>query len=196
MGAMLSTASKELRQEDGAFLLRLARKAVGDYLSSGERPGMAPERAGPVAEERACFVTIHSEGRLRGCIGSLAATRPLALDVMDNAVNSAFCDPRFPPLLAAELPLVKFSISVLGLPHRIRPDGPDGLLRALAPRKDGLIIAKGPFRATFLPAVWEVIEDKEEFLSHLCIKAGLDSDEWRDTASMEFYVYQAQEFSE
>ena len=56
-----------------------------------------------LAAPGATFVTLKRNGQLRGCIGSAAAFRPLAVDVVENAVAAAFRDPRFPPLTAAEL---------------------------------------------------------------------------------------------
>ncbi len=217
MGAMLSTAdgSRKKRAEDGAgahpaldgvaldkreasYLLGIARKTVQGYLEKGQRPEIRPQDlpSRRMVEERACFVTIYCEGRLRGCIGSLEAQRPLVLDVIENALGSAFEDPRFQPVCLDELPRLRFSISVLSEPRRVKPENADDLLARIEPGRHGLIIQKGTNRATFLPAVWDVFEAKEEFLAHLCLKAGLRPDEWKDTGSMEFYFYEAQEFGE
>lgn len=217
MAAMLSTNSRR-RDEEGAargraqpamdgapldkresaYLLGVARTTVQGYLERGQRPEIRPQDvpSARMVEERACFVTIYRDGRLRGCIGSLEAQRPLVLDVIENALSSAFEDPRFQPVCKDELPDLRFSISVLGEPRMVVPDGPGDLLEKLVPGRHGLIIQKGANRATFLPAVWEVFDEREEFLSHLCLKAGLRPDEWKETASMKFHFYEAQEFGE
>ncbi len=197
MGAMRSTAN-DLVTTETAYLLGVARGAVEGYLERGQRPEVRPQDlpSKRMAEDRACFVTIYYEGRLRGCIGSLEAQRPLVMDVIENALLSAFEDPRFVPVSKDELCRLRFSISVLSRPQRIRPSGPEELLDALVPGRHGLIIQKGLNRATFLPAVWSMIPEKAEFLRHLCMKAGLQPDEWRDTGRMEFYLYEAQEFME
>jgi AMMECR1 domain-containing protein len=70
------------------------------------------------------------------------------------------------------------------------------LLKKLTPKKHGLIIQKGFARATFLPVVWEQLPTKEEFLNHLCMKAGLEAEAWKDTGKMKFFVYEAEEFEE
>lgn len=191
-------AANPLDKRESDYLLGIARRTVQGYLERGERPEVRPQDlpSRRMAEERACFVTIYREGRLRGCIGSLEAQRPLVLDVIENALGSAFDDPRFQPVCLEEMPRLRFSISVLSEPRRVEPDGADGLLALLVPGRHGLIVQKGTNRATFLPAVWEVFEHKEEFLGHLCLKAGLRPDEWKNTASMEFYLYEAQEFAE
>ncbi len=198
---MRSTASGSpdaLLTSETAYLLSVARGAVERFLESGRRLEVRPQDlpSKRMVEERACFVTIYHEGRLRGCIGSLEPQRPLVLDVIENALSSAFEDPRFVPVSKDEMCRLRFSISVLSLPRRIRPAGAEELLEALIPERHGLIIQKGLNRATFLPVVWDMIPDKEEFLRHLCVKAGLEPDEWRDTRSMEFYIYEAQEFRE
>lgn len=187
-----------LSKEEKTYLLKLARKSIEHYFRTGKRLELSPQEvpSKALAEDGACFVTLYTNGQLRGCIGSLEAHRPLVMDVIDNALHAAFGDPRFPPLSPEELPRVKISISLLTKPEPFRAKSTDDLLNGLIPGKHGLIIKKGYARATFLPAVWEQIPDKQNFLGHLCAKAGLHPDEWRDTSTMEFFVYYAEEFSE
>jgi AmmeMemoRadiSam system protein A len=133
---------------------------------------------------------------LRGCIGSLEASRPLVFDVAENALSSAFGDPRFPSVRLEEMKDITIEISVLTVPKPLPVESAQDLLAKLIPGKHGLIIEKGYARATFLPVVWEDLRSKEEFLSHLCMKAGLSPDEWKDAKSMAFYTYEAQKFEE
>lgn len=190
--------AEKLNDKEKRFLLETARKAVSEYLKQGKRldlkPGEVPSKK--LTEKGACFVTIYKGEELRGCIGSLEAARPLVFDVIDNALNAAFGDPRFFQLTQDELPQVRFSISVLTKPEKLEVKDADDLMKKLVPRKHGLIIQKGYARSTFLPAVWEQLPDKKEFLAHLCMKAGLGPMEWSDTRGMEFQVYEADEFSE
>jgi AMMECR1 domain-containing protein len=65
----------------------------------------------------------------------------------------------------------------------------------LRPDIDGVIIKKGYRQSTFLPQVWEQLPGKEEFLAHLCLKAGLDEDAWKK-GDLEVYTYQVQAFEE
>lgn len=179
------------------YLLALSRMAVAQHLSGKELGIKLWEAPTPeVAGKRACFVTISASGNLRGCIGSLKAERPLVYDVIENALRAAFYDERFPPLSSAELKRVKFSISVLDEPAALRAETPAGLLAGLEPGKHGLIIRKGGCIATYLPYVWRIFPGREDFLKNLCIKAGLDGNEWKEPGLMEFHTYEAQEFSE
>lgn len=191
-------SGKKLDQKEMKFLLTLARRSIDHYLRNGSRMEIKPQEVPTkrLIEDGACFVTLYMGGELRGCIGTLEAHRPLVMDVIDNALSSAFGDPRFPPLSLEELPKVKISISYLSKPEPFPVKDEKDLLSKLVPNKHGLIIQKGYARATFLPVVWEQLPEKKEFLSHLCEKAGLAPDEWKDTKGMEFSVYEAQEFEE
>ena len=160
-------------QSDGAKLLALARQAI-TWRIAGRGPQPVPETLpAPLQEPGAAFVTLHRNGSLRGCIGSLAAHRPLAADVAANAVSAALNDPRFPPLTAAELDGLEISVSVLTPPEPIAWRDEADLLARLRPRQDGLIIEDGPHRALFLPAVWEQLPEPRDFLAHLKQKAGM-----------------------
>lgn len=158
-------------------LLALARGAIEVRL--GAAAPVAPEVTIPVmAALGASFVTLKIAGRLRGCIGSATAWRPLADDVRDNAEKAAFQDSRFPPMTAEEWPQVALSISVLTPPQPMTFSDQADLLAQLTPRVDGLIIADGGRRALFLPSVWEQLPNPVDFLGHLRLKAGMAADHW------------------
>lgn len=164
-------------------LLRLARDAIRTTLTGEE---LAFEDLGPGADaQRACFVTLTKHGRLRGCIGSLVAHQPLSKDVIEHARNAAFRDPRFPPVTAEELPQLCIELSILTAPEpcAFDPSHPEALVGK------GVTISARGRRATFLPQVWEQLSDPEEFLTELCLKAGLAPDEWRrGTLVVEMYT--------
>jgi len=125
------------------------------------------------------FVTLTTNGQLRGCIGSLTATEAVVEGVKQNAINAAFHDPRFAPLSEKELDRVEIEVSVLTDPKPLDfQDGAD-LIQKLRPHIDGVIIQKGAARSTFLPQVWEQLPQPEDFLGHLCMKAGLSADAWK-----------------
>lgn len=182
------------------FLLKLARRVIEHYLKSGTRldinPGEVPSER--LIKDGAVFVTLYArkDNSLRGCIGSLEAKRPLVFDVVENALHSAFGDPRFPSLKREELPNVRIEISILTEPKPLKVTDKDDLLKKLIPGRHGLIVQKGFARATFLPVVWEELKKKEDFLTHLCQKAGLYPDEWKDTREMKFFVYEAEKIEE
>jgi AmmeMemoRadiSam system protein A len=141
------------------------------------------------------FVTLKMDDQLRGCIGSLSATAPIVSGVRDNALNAAFHDPRFSPLSKRELDRVQIEVSVLSEPVPLAYTDADDLLSRLRPGIDGVIIKKGLASATFLPQVWEQLPQPEPFLSHLCMKAGLPADGWRE-GDLTVLVYQVQYFEE
>lgn len=190
--------SDGLNQNEKKFLLELARRTLEHYLRTGTRlelkPGDVPSKR--LTEDGACFVTLHMGEQLRGCIGSLEAIQPLVFDVVENALRAAFGDPRFYPLTPEEFKQVRISISVLTRPEQFPAKDAEDLLNRLVVGKHGLIIKKGVARATFLPVVWELLPQKEVFLCQLCMKAGLEADEWKKTDCIEFFIYEADEFSE
>jgi AmmeMemoRadiSam system protein A len=160
----------QTESEAGAELLRLARRAIEDRLF-GNSQAAAP--AAWLRQPGASFVTLLKDGELRGCIGSLEAARPLALDVAGNAFAAAFRDPRFPALAADEWPQCEVEVSLLSSPRRLAFADEAGLLSAIEAGVDGLILEADGRRATFLPQVWERVPDKRAFLDELKRKAGI-----------------------
>lgn len=143
-------------------------------------------------EPRASFVTLHKGDRLRGCMGSLEARTPLVEDVARNANNAAFRDPRFDPVQSAEIPKLKLKLSVLTPAEPFPVDSEEDLLARIRPGEDGIILKDGGRRATFLPAVWDMVSSSEEFVRQLKRKAGLPEDYWSDR--MEVFRYRADEY--
>lgn len=174
----------ELRRQDadepseqslGRSLLHLARNAIAQrFGEAGVAIPDAPELRVPAAT----FVTLTREGQLRGCIGSLEASRPLAEDVAENAVNAAFRDPRFAPLQADELADLRVEVSRLTPPEPLPCNSEAEALEVLRPGEDGVIFEEGARRATFLPQVWEVLPRPRDFLGRLKEKAGFDAAYW------------------
>lgn len=119
----------------------------------------------------ACFVTLKRSGELRGCIGSVYPTKPLVLDLIDNAKNAAFQDPRFEPLTLEELADLEISVSVLSSIERINFKDERDLLSKIYPH--GIILAERDRRAVYLPVVWEQLPERDIFLNSLKEKAGL-----------------------
>jgi AmmeMemoRadiSam system protein A len=130
-------------------------------------------------EERACFVTFHINGELRGCTGTLAARRSLAEEVAVTTVQTAFHDPRFPPVTPVEVSRIAIELSILTPSTPLKFANPDELLRLLRPDIDGVTLRIGAYRSTFLPQVWERVPDPAEFLTMLSRKMGLPGDAWR-----------------
>jgi AmmeMemoRadiSam system protein A len=172
-------------------LLDLARESIRYGLKEGQHLPIHPQTWPPELREiRATFVTLSKNGTLRGCIGSLHASRPLVEDVARNAFHAAFEDPRFPPLEPEEIAHLDVHISILTPPEPLPCSSEVDLLQKLRPGVDGLILEEGERRATFLPAVWEDLTDPKDFVRHLKMKAGLPTGYWSGT--LKAYRYTAE----
>jgi AmmeMemoRadiSam system protein B/AmmeMemoRadiSam system protein A len=181
-----------LSQEDKEGLLRLARETLQRYVAEEKMP--APEELGidlspAMQQTMGAFVTLHAHGKLRGCIGEIEPRRPLYEAVMAHAVNAGLKDHRFPRVTAAELPELEFEISVLTPPQPV--DSPERIVIG----RHGMTVEKAGHRAVFLPQIapqqgW----DRDTTLDHLCLKAGLPADAWRQGAA--FTVFEAVVFGE
>lgn len=186
----------ELSQEDGKYLLAAARKTIEDRLFDRKKEGGQDDGLSPrYAERRGTFVTLTMDGTLRGCIGHILPQESLIEGVRENAINAAFRDPRFRPLSRQEWEKTKIEVSILTEPKPLDYADGEDLLKKLRPGVDGVIIKKSDRQATFLPQVWEQLPDKKEFLTHLCLKAGLDGHAWKKD-KLEVSVYQVQAFHE
>ncbi|HEX8072975.1 MAG TPA: AmmeMemoRadiSam system protein A [Pyrinomonadaceae bacterium] len=187
-GADQSVAHQSFADPGFADLPRLARRAVELYAS--ERAVLAPPEVSadsPLLQPAACFVSIKTDGGdLRGCIGTIEPARPSLLEeVLANAVSAATRDPRFPPVAAAELPHLRFSVDVLSAPEPTRP-------QELDPRTYGVIVTdeQNRRRGLLLPAI-EGVETVEQQVDIAARKAGLRPDE-----PLRFYRFRVQRFRE
>jgi len=185
----------ELTDNDRLTLLALARESIRVRLLFDRDLTIDESAFSPALSQIASsFVTLKLGGRLRGCIGTLEAHRPLVEDVVRNAAAAALDDPRFPPLTLAEEGQTEMNISVLTAPVELQFDSEEALLAQLTPGEDGLIIEAGHHRATFLPVVWTDLPDKSQFLAHLKKKAGIPQD--IDPGKLTAWRYQTVSFSE
>ncbi len=177
-----------LNDEEQRFLLGLARQAITGYLKTGKRPeAKVPFKN--LLEKRGAFVSLKVDGRLRGCIGYPLPVKPLHETIAEMAIAAATQDYRFPPVTLDELSKTDIEISVLTVPRPIK--APD----EVEVGKHGIIISKGFSKGLLLPQVpLEYGWDRETYLRHGCLKAGLDEDDWRKGAKIE--VFEAQVFSE
>lgn len=188
--------SSKLTDQEGKYLLDLARKTIQQGLFKDKVATQGDEQASPkFSERRGTFVTLTINGNLRGCIGHIIPQETLLQGIRENAINAAFKDPRFNPLSLKEWEKVKVEISILTDPSPLEYSDGDDLLKKIRPNIDGVIIKKGYYQATFLPQVWEQLPDKKEFFTHLCLKAGMDGNEWKK-GKLEVYTYQVQAFEE
>jgi AmmeMemoRadiSam system protein A len=170
------------------MLLRLARQAISYYLKKGKPPDIKMDDK-TFKQNRGAFVTLKVKDQLRGCIGYPIPYKSLAETIIDAAIAAATQDFRFPSLEQKELPMTKIEISVLSRPQPVKS------ISEIEVGKHGIIITKGHSRGLLLPQVpveWDW--DRETFLSHGCIKAGLEEDAWKKGVQIE--IFRAQVFSE
>ncbi len=196
---------------DGPSLPRLARAFLEQHLQgkSASSKAVSPMSIAPGLHEQgllqhgATFVTLRKNGKLRGCIGSLQASRPLVDDLRANTIAAATRDPRFPAVQPSELDELTLEVSVLTPPENLdlSPDpktphlDPESqALLLLRPDVDGVILSWQEHRSTFLPQVWEQLPTAEQFLRELKKKAGLREDFW--APDVELAVYQVEKWVE
>jgi uncharacterized protein len=186
----------QLNQKDRLRLLELARQALEEAVKGEKLTPLKLEKESDCLQEiGASFITLTRKGELRGCIGALEATMPLAVDVREHAVAAALQDYRFQSVTQDELSEIEIEISCLTAPQRLEYREDKELLCKLRPELDGVILKKDNRRATFLPQVWKKVPSPEDFLSYLCHKLGEPPDAWR-TQNLEVWVYQVEEFHE
>ncbi len=151
-------------------LVKLAKKTVETYIKEGVTP--EPDELTPEMKEQAgVFVSIHSHGELRGCIGTIEPTsNNVAQEIIANAISSATRDPRFPPITPDELADLDYSVDVLTKPEPV--DSKD----QLDPKKYGAIVEAGWRRGLLLPDLEGV--DSADYQINICRqKAGIAPDE-------------------
>jgi uncharacterized protein (TIGR00296 family) len=189
-----------LTQEEGEYLVRLARKAAETFLTKRQIIKMPADTPLKLKEQCGVFVTINTvqgkSHRLRGCIGIPYPTTMLAKAVIESAISSATQDPRFPPMRQEELDHVVFEVSALTPPERIEVEKPQEYCNKIKVGRDGLIVERTYCKGLLLPQVpVELKWDEETFLCECCAKAGLPSDSWLVNGT-KVYSFQAIIFEE
>lgn len=188
--------SMDLTQEARKILLKYAHQTIEqaahnpDLLRTLDWLDHAAPRVPGGDRPAAVFVTLMREGKLRGCVGTVSAETPLVQTVGRMALQSAFEDPRFPPLSEEELSGLSVELSVLSPMRRVASPN------EIEPGKHGVHVRRGGRSGLFLPQVWEELPEKEAFMTELCMgKARLDPDAWRDP-STEISVFTVEHFGD
>ena len=172
---MLASSFIELSQSDKQVLLKVAKQSLSHACDLGYPLKVQPERFSVELQEyHPCFVSLHFNSALRGCVGSIKATHPLVEEVAENAWSSGFKDPRFAPITELELPKLDVEISILSKLQRQPNDGKEALIEQLEPGT-GLIFSDGFHKAVFLPVVWHNLRTPKAFVDGL-----LDKGNWQE----------------
>ena len=183
---------ESLSLEDRERLRDVALRSIQHGLEEGKafEPELAASGLG-LTTPGATFVTLEIEGNLRGCIGTFEARHPLIVDVAKNAFAAAFLDHRFSPITPKEVSRLDLHISLLGPLRPLEARDRQDLLDQLRPGVDGLLLEDLPHRSTFLPQVWESLQEPADFLEELLRKAGLSRNHWSNT--IRFFRYEVEE---
>jgi AmmeMemoRadiSam system protein A len=188
--------TEKLNEAEQGILLRIAREALESAVKINPLLEIDLALLPPTLQELgASFVTLTIDDRLRGCIGTLEAYQPLAIDVQEHAVAAALQDPRFPTVQPPELPHIQIEVSALTPKVPLHYEDPQDLINQLKPNVDGVVLQDGFRKATFLPQVWKQLPTTHEFLSHLCLKMGAPANLWQ-RKPLKVFTYQVQEFHE
>ena len=178
-----------LTKESGKSLLQIAQASIGHGLKHHQPLKVESlDYETELSEIKASFVTLEIGHNLRGCMGTVTAFRPLVSDVAYHAYAAAFSDPRFPRLQPDEFPRLNFHISILNEPELMSFESEEDLIQQLRPGIDGLILTEGGYRGTFLPSVWESLNEPHNFIRQLKKKAGLSPNHWSNTIKVQRYT--------
>lgn len=180
---------RPLNEEEKKEILAVARRTVTD-MAHGRPPQRVESRTEGLNFARGAFVTLHKQGQLRGCIGNFFAEGTLLDTVREMAQAAASADPRFRPVRAAELADLDVEISVLS-PLKECAD-----VNEIQVGVHGIYIVSPRGRGVLLPQVAvEYGWDRDAFLDHTCMKAGLQPGCWRDPQT-KILIFSAQVFGE
>lgn len=179
------------RQKD---LLNLSRKVLENELLD-RRNDLEIYDIDPFQHPNGLFVTLKKKGKLRGCIGRIESELSLFQNVIDLSKAAAFEDQRFNKVTRKELDQIVIEISILTIPEEVEGISSYDKIRKIRPKTDGVVLSAGGRHATYLPQVWDSIPIREDFISDLCQKAGLQKDYWKNNM-INISTYQVEHFDE
>lgn len=176
-----------LTAEERVLLHRIVKETI-EAQCLNQKPPQFPITSPFLKEPRGAFVTLHKHAELRGCIGKVMSSEPLAETVAEMAVSAAFRDPRFPAVTADELKDLDYEISVLTPSRQIKD------VNEIEVGVHGILMKKAGRTGLLLPQVatqygW----DRTAFLENTCQKASLPKDAWKDEET-EIYIFSADVF--
>jgi AmmeMemoRadiSam system protein A len=177
-----------LTKKEQRDLLKIARDTIVSYVTSSSVPAVVTASKG-LNLESGCFVTIKQHDQLRGCIGNFISEQPLYRLVQEMAVSAATRDPRFYPMKQVDLEAFELEISVLSPLVQISS------VDEIQVGTHGIYLIKNSSRGVLLPQVAsEYGWDRDTFLKHTCLKAGLPENAWQKDC--EIYIFSALVFGE
>jgi len=150
----------------------LARRSLEHIIATGKVLPVPNGLTGELSGKQAgVFVSIHKNGRLRGCVGTIApTTQSIAHEIVQNAVSAGLSDDRFEPVNANELPYLDYKVDVLSSPEPITGPG------QLDVKRYGVIVTSGFKRGLLLPNL-DGVDSVEDQINIAKRKAGISDRE-------------------
>ncbi|MEA3493657.1 MAG: AmmeMemoRadiSam system protein A [Candidatus Margulisiibacteriota bacterium] len=153
------------------LLVQLARKTIDTYIKEKKVIDFPVDLTPEMKAKAGVFVSLHRQGKLRGCIGTFTpTTENVAKEIIRNAIESSTQDPRFPPVEKDELADLEISVDLLGIPEPVKS------VKELDAEKYGVIIKSGVRRGLLLPDL-PGVDTPEEQIEICRQKAGIGDDE-------------------
>jgi AmmeMemoRadiSam system protein A len=170
---------QSLSEDERKDILQATREALVEAVVYGRLPQTFPN-TGVFQRRCGVFVSLHINGKLRGCIGMIHPEEQLGESIAKAAAGAALEDPRFSSVEPSELEKIEIEVSLLSEMQLTEPEG-------IEIGRDGLLVEHGLRRGLLLPQV--AVEhhlDRERFLEETCYKAGLPHDAWKDSGTKIF----------
>lgn len=176
----LKAMADRIKATESTPYVKLARATIEQFIKTGRKlkfpadlpAGLAEALPEEAAKERAgAFVSVHKNGMLRGCIGTIGPVQDsIAEEIISNAISAVSRDPRFERVREDELELLEINVDILGKPENI--DGPD----QLDVKRYGVIVSCGARKGLLLPDL-EGVDTVEEQIDIARRKGGISPDD-------------------
>ena len=179
----------------GAELLKIARQTVRAAFSN-ENFRLRKEAIKRLSVSPGVFVNIYVNDELRGSFGYPPGTYPLSNAIKRAARGAAFMDPRFGALAKREFAAAKFEVVLAGKPKLLKVKSPAEYAKKISPKKHGLYIEYGPFKAMQLPMFAAKRKfSARDYLEKTIEKSGLAPEMWQ-SRNLRVYTFAVQRFAE
>ena len=161
----------ERRSNEDPYV-KLARSTIESYIRDGKKIKLPSDVPAEMNDNRAgTFVSIHKEGRLRGCIGTISPVYGcIGEEIIENAISASTKDPRFNPIKTDELDALEINVDVLSPAEDISSKN------ELDVKRYGVIVTKGYNRGLLLPNL-DGVYTVDEQIAIALRKAGLSENE-------------------
>lgn len=171
-GSVNKGENEENGSMSGDVYVNLAKASLESFITKGRILSLPNDLPDEMYKSKAgAFVSIHENGALRGCIGTiLPTTECVAAEIIQNAISASSRDPRFRPITADEIPFIEVNVDVLGEPEDI--DSPD----ELDVKRYGVIVSKDRRRGLLLPDL-DGVDTVADQIAIAKQKAGIGQDE-------------------